>query len=148
MDRDIKKELKYSCKRGILVLQEMKDREALASPGMRQAAAEQISLLLFYQSIPKVPSPGSSALHKYQLFCQDVGLISNAGAEATLLGPSSKLQPYQAHSLLAIQPLMALSPCLSFFLWRKEEKGNLRRCQLKSETRQQSFPTAVFLSAC
>ena len=122
MDKDIKKELKYCCKRGIFVLQEMKDGEALASPGMREAAAEQISLLLFYQSIPKISSSGSAALHKHQSFCQDVGSTSSAGAEATLLGPSAKLQPYQAHSLLAIQFLMALSPCLSFFLWKKEEK--------------------------
>lgn len=125
MDKDIKKELKYFCKRGIFVLQEMKDGEALASPGMREAAAEQISLLLFYQSIPKVSSPGSAALHKHQSFCQDVGSTSNAGAEATLLGPSAKLQPYQAHSLLAIPSLMALSPCLSFFLWKKGEKGEV-----------------------
>lgn len=53
MDKDIKMELKYYCKRGILVLQEMKMGEALKSPGTRQAAAAQISLLLFYKSIPE-----------------------------------------------------------------------------------------------
>lgn len=69
MDKGIKIELKYCCKRRILVLREMKDEEALKSPGMRQAAALQISLLIFYQSISKVSSPGSLVLHEHQSFC-------------------------------------------------------------------------------
>lgn len=73
--------------------------EVLQSPRMRQAAAVQISLLLFDQSIPGVPGAGS--LHKHQSFCQDAGSTFNGGAEATLFGPLAKPQAHHAPSLLA-----------------------------------------------
>lgn len=55
MEKDVKTGLKYCCKRGILVPQEMKDGEALASPGMRQAAAVQISLHYSIRASLKFP---------------------------------------------------------------------------------------------
>ena len=120
----------------------------MARLGMRQAAAVQIFLPLFYQSIPKISSAGSLALHKHQSFCQDVGSTLNGGAEATLFSPSAKPQTHHAPSLLAILSLRrpCHPACHSFFGRKKKRREeNLRRHQLKSETRQQSSPSAVFL---
>lgn len=121
----------------------------MASPGMRQAAAAQISMLLVYQSIPKVSSSQSLDLHNHQSFCQDVDSTFSTEAVASLFSCSAKPQTCHVFSLLAIESLIwPLSPCFLFFSWEergREGKRNVKRHQLKSETRQQSSPSAVFL---
>ena len=121
--------------------------EALASPGMRHAAAVQISTLLFYQSIPEVSSPRSLDLHKHQSFCQDVDSTFSVGAKATLsIQFISKVSDSPGSFSLSqslIQPLLTIISLEE----RREGKGReiVIQHQLKSEMRQQSFPSAVFL---
>lgn len=147
MDKDIKMELKYYCKRGILVLQEMKMGKLWKVQGRDKQLLHKSLCYYSTRASLKVSSPGSLILHKHQSFCWDVGSAFAVGAEATLFGLSAKLQTHHVPSLLAIQSLRwSLSPRLSFFLWRREEgKRNLIRHHLKSETRQQSPPSAMFL---
>lgn len=140
MDKDIKMELKYCCKRGILVLQEMKDggsfgksRDETSSCCTNLYAISLPEHPLSFQSMISWPTKPPIILPRCWLHIQcrscshSIQLLSKTSDSPCSFSLSHWVSNVAFVTLLII---------LSLEERRREGKRNVKRHQLKSETRQ------------
>lgn len=149
MDKDIKMELKYCCKRGILVLQEMKDG---GSFGKSRDETSSCCTNLYAISLPEHPWSFQSMISwptKPPIILPRCWLrIQCRGCSHSIQLLSKTSDSPCSFSLshwVSNMAFVTLLIILSLEERRREGKRNVKRHQLKSETRQQSSPSAVFL---